>query len=415
MKLDFLPAFIKDADKRNFPTITAFLLGLSLPLSNQLLKVALILALICVLRYRDMKYFRQLITHPMVILPALMVGLLALSLLTHYHEAGPGMVEKYKKLLYVLPLALFFVLRPAQGSSFVSGFLLGNILALAASLIVGLFHLFPTHIDPASPTVFKLHITHNFFMALSVLLWLERARISQGYGRAAYLLLIAVAVYNIVFMVPGRTGYVALVAGIGVWVLLSLKPRQSLLAIGAGVIALCLLFAVPNRATDRLMLGVHEIENCLEQESGTAYSACNTSMGQRTAFVLQSVQLIKQAPILGNGAGSFWYYNPETGYSINNPHNQYLLETIQNGVVGLAIFLLWMASFAIAAWRQPPHLRNVLIAVFASYMACHIFNSFLLDSTEGHLFVVLTALLLAKHIPLVQRNKSDALQHSRPS
>ncbi|MBA5237392.1 O-antigen ligase family protein [Pectobacterium aroidearum] len=415
MKLNFLPAFLTDADKRNFPTITAFVLGLSLPLSNQLLKVALILALICVLKYRDMKYLRKLIVHPMVILPALMTGLLALSLLTHYHETGPEMVEKYKKLLYVLPLALFFVLRPAQGSSFVSGFLLGNVLALVASMTVGLLHLFPTHIDPASPTVFKLHITHNFFMALAVLLWLERARTSQGYIRATYLLLVAVAVYNILFMVPGRTGYVALVAGIGVWVLLSLKPRQSLLAISAGVIALCLLFAVPNRATDRLMLGVNEIENCLQQESGTAYSSCNSSMGQRTAFVLQAVQLIKQAPVLGNGAGSFWYHNPETGYSINNPHNQYLLETIQNGAVGLVIFLLWMTYFAVAAWRQPPHLRNVLIAVLASYMACHLFNSFLLDSTEGHLFVILTALLLAKHIPLVQRDKNEALQHGTPS
>ncbi|MBA0159649.1 MULTISPECIES: O-antigen ligase family protein [Pectobacterium] len=415
MKLDFFPAYLTDADKRNFPTITAFLLGLSLPLSNQLLKVALILALLCVLRYRDMKYLRNLIVHPMVILPALMTGLLALSLLTHHHEAGPEMVEKYKKLLYVLPLALFFVLHSAQSKALFSGFLLGNGLVLVLSMAGGLFHLFPEHIDPANPTVFKLQITHNFFMAMAVFLWLERARISQGSGRIGYLLLALAACCNILFMVQGRVGYIALIAGIGAWALLSLKPRQALLAIGSGVVVICLLFTIPNRAAERITLGVHEIQNCLQQKTGDAYSACDSSMGQRTAFILQATQLIEQAPLLGNGAGSFWYHNPETGYSVNNPHNQYLLETIQNGAVGLIIFLLWMAIFAIAAWKQPPREKSIFITLLVIYLSGNLFNSFLLDSTEGHLFVILTALLLAKHIPLVQRKKNESSLPSRPS
>lgn len=135
-----------------------------------------------------------------------------------------------------------------------------------------------------------------------------------------------------------------------------------------------------------------------EIADGHAYDSCKTSMGQRTAFVGESLRLIKQAPLFGNGAGSFWYGNPETGYNVNNPHNQYLLETVQTGLVGLALFLLWMLYCYREAWRQPVPVRNLMVAVLSAYMACHLFNSFLLDSAEGHLFMVIAAMLAAKAI-----------------
>lgn len=53
-----------------------------------------------------------LLKQPLVWLPALMFALLAASLLTQHHEYGPKMVGKYQKLLYVLPLALFFSATP---------------------------------------------------------------------------------------------------------------------------------------------------------------------------------------------------------------------------------------------------------------------------------------------------------------
>ncbi len=69
-----------------------------------------------------------------------------------------------------------------------------------------------------------------------------------------------------------------------------------------------------------------------------AADACNSSMGQRSAFVVEAARLIKESPILGHGAGGFYYENKEVDYKVNNPHNQYLLETIQSGVIGLFIF-----------------------------------------------------------------------------
>jgi len=376
--------------------LTAFLLGVSLPVSNPLMNLDFVLVLLCALWRWDLQNVKALIKHPLVWLPALMFTLLSFSLFIQPHAYGTEMLGKYKKLLFVLPLALFFLLVPTAINRFVNGFLLANAVILLVSLAVGIFHLQMGHLNPLNPTVFKLHITQNFFMALAALLWLSRAFTHRGIKRWGYAALVALASYDVLFLVLGRTGYVALVVGIGAWLLLSLGLRQRLavMALGAGVI--CVLAFVPNRATERVALGVAEIHDCLVLVDGDAYDSCKTSMGQRTAFVEESLRLIKQAPWLGNGAGSFWYGNPETGYNVNNPHNQYLLETVQSGLAGLALFLLWMLYCYREAWRQPVPVRNLMAAILSAYMACHLFNSFLLDSAEGHLFMVITAILAAK-------------------
>ncbi|CAM3572035.1 O-antigen ligase family protein [Rahnella victoriana] len=374
----------------------AFMLGVSLPVSNALMHLALGSILLCVLWQRDGKNLRRLIRHPLVWLPALMFTLLACSVFLQPQDYGAEMVEKYKKLLYVLPLALFFLNVPAAFNRFVSGFLLANGVILLLSLAAGLLPLSIGHISPLNPTVFKLHITQNFFMALAALLWLSRAFAHRGIRRPGYAVLVVLASYDVLFLVLGRTGYVALVVGTGVWLLLSSGWRQRLAVMACGVCVICVVVLIPNRAAERVVLGVAEIHHCLSLTGGDAYDACKTSMGQRTAFVQKSLRLIKHSPWFGNGAGSFWYGNPDTGYQVNNPHNQYLLEAVQSGLTGLALFFVWMAYCYREAWRQPVAIRNLMIAVLSAYMACHLFNAFLLDSAEGHLFMVMAAVLAGK-------------------
>lgn len=372
---------------------TAFLLGMSLPTSNLLMNIALGLALVCLLWRRDTRQIGPLISHPLVWLPALMFALLALSLLTHAHDYGPKMVGKYQKLLYVLPLALFFLSDRRLMRHFVSGFLWANAVILVISLAAGLGHITLGGLNPDNPTVFKLQITQNVFMALAALLWLSHAFTCSGKRRWGYTGLVLLATVNVLLMVQGRTGYVALAVGMGVWLLLTLRRKQQIAVLACGVLAMALLVMTPNRAMDRLTLGAQQIQGCVLASAGAAYQACDNSMGQRTAFAREALRLIKHSPLLGNGAGSFWYGNPETGYGVHNPHNEYLLETAQNGLLGLMVFLTWMWCCYRAAWRLSTNHRNLFIAVLSSYMACHLFNSFLLDSSEGHLFVIIAALL----------------------
>lgn len=372
---------------------TAFLLGVSLPTSNPLMNTSLGLVVICLLWLRDIRQWAALAGHPLVWLPALMFALLALSLLTHAHAYGPKMVGKYQKLLYVLPLALFFLADLRLMAHFVRGFLWANAAILAISLTSGLGHVTLGGLTPDNPTVFKLQITQNVFMALAALVWLSRAFACSGKRRWGYAGLVLLATVNVLLMVQGRTGYVALAVGMGIWLLLTLRRKQQVAVLACGILAVVMLVMTPNRAMERLTLGVQQIQGCVFAPAQTAYAACDNSMGQRTAFAREALRLIKQSPLLGSGAGSFWYGNPSTGYGVHNPHNEYLLETVQSGLLGLMVFLTWMWSCYRVAWRLPPARRNLFVAVLSSYMACHLFNSFLLDSSEGHLFVIIAALL----------------------
>lgn len=371
----------------------ALLLGIGLATNNQLMNISLVLIVISLIINRKTLDIKSFLTSPLVYLPAVMFALLALSLLYQHNSYGPDMVGKYKKLLYVLPLALFFVHQPQLIKRFCAGFLVANAVILAGTLMVGVLHIPLSGVEPTNPTIFKLQITQNFFMALAALLWLALAFNSQGWKRWGYGLLVVAASYSILFLILGRTGYVALVVGLGVWLFFSLGNRQRLALVVLGIVAFTALVFIPNKATDRIVQGVNEIKVCIAAPSGDAYEACSSSMGQRSAFAIEASRLIKEAPILGHGAGGFYYGNPETGYSINNPHNEYLIETIHSGVIGLLIFLAWIVCCYRVIWQQTPLLRNVLLAVLTSYMACNFFNSFLLDSSEGHLFMIFVAIL----------------------
>ncbi|MEA9444191.1 O-antigen ligase family protein [Candidatus Fukatsuia symbiotica] len=381
------------------PCMAAFLLGLALPTSTFLVNFALVLALICVLLKSNSHHMKVLAQHPLIWLPAIMFLLLAFSLLSQQNPYGSEMVNKYKKLLYVMPLALFFLLSRSLITYFIKGFLLANVVILVASLLIAIFHLPLGSGSPSNATVFKLHITQNFFMALAAVIWLAQAFTHQGIKRCGYALLVCIAIYNVFFMVEGRTGYAALIVAFIIWMFLSLSPRQKLgTAMGALVLG-CILVMVPNNASDRVKIGIEEIQRCMTATDKNSSTSCYSSMGLRTVFALRSLQLIKQAPLFGHGAGSFFYSIPAEGYSVNNPHNEYLIQTVQSGLVGLALFLGWMLCFFCAAWQQATMVRNLFIALFSSYVVGHFFNSFLLDFSEGHLFVVLTAILASYSLP----------------
>ncbi|WP_232507654.1 hypothetical protein [Candidatus Williamhamiltonella defendens] len=104
----FLNYFTPQNRFTTFATVIAFLLGFSLPTSNVLMHFLLVLALFCVLSKPNGDFIKILAKNPLVWLPAVLFLLLLLSLLTQYDVYGVKMIYKYKKLLFILPLSLFF-------------------------------------------------------------------------------------------------------------------------------------------------------------------------------------------------------------------------------------------------------------------------------------------------------------------
>lgn len=151
---------------------------------------------------------------------------------------------------------------------------------------------------------------------------------------------------------------------------------------------------------DRVMMGVNEIERCTTALDlhGDVDTDCRTSMGLRTEFAYKSIELIKSSPIIGVGVGGFDYYSTDRYFHHVNPHNEYLIQTLQSGIIGLAIFLLWLFFMYRAAFMLPGTDKYFFIAILTVYMAGCVFNSFILDAYEGQLFMIFIAYLAAETV-----------------
>ncbi|MGH8623536.1 MAG: O-antigen ligase family protein, partial [Burkholderiales bacterium] len=123
--------------------------------------------------------------------------------------------------------------------------------------------------------------------------------------------------------------------------------------------------------------------------------------GQRLEFYRVSLEIVKDRPLLGHGTGSFAsaYAEKMKGQRAlltRNPHNEYLHLMVQLGLAGLAalLYLFW------THWRSTPrlptpterHLARGLVLTMA--VGC-LFNSWLMDHTEGLLYAWLAGLLFA--------------------
>jgi O-antigen ligase len=79
-----------------------------------------------------------------------------------------------------------------------------------------------------------------------------------------------------------------------------------------------------------------------------------------------------------------------------NPHNEYLLIAIQIGLIGLASLLyLFYRQWQVAGRLAQPLYRDLARGMVLMFVVGCLFNSLLVDHTEGLLFAWMSALLFA--------------------
>lgn len=250
------------------------------------------------------------------------------------------------------------------------------------------------HGGPDNPTVFKNQITHNVLMAYATFLFVLKAGDSTvrwrqwAFGGAALL-----AAVNVLSMVKGRTGYVVLTV-LALYVAFGqMRWRGRLTLLAAMATTLIAATQLSSRFRDRIDLVVEEARAW--QPGVGAVS----SVGLRLDYYATTLGIVRAHPLVGVGTGGFEraYAEQVKGSPLpasNNPHNQYLLITAQLGVVGLTVFLALLAALWRTARNLPTsferHAARGLVLVMASGS---LFNSLLLDHTEGMLFCWLSAVL----------------------
>lgn len=362
----------------------AFLIGLSIPISTVSTNILCPLAFLLLLR-EGRNHFNTLRHHPLIKIAVTLFGVMLLGLLytsASWSEAWMTL-DKYREILYIpLFILLFRDFRTQQAGLY--GFLTAMGITLLLSYLIALTEWPLGKGPPDNAYVFKNHITQGLFMSLALYFLAVQCWQSIAW-RKLYIVIILLACYNIIFMTQGRTGYIVL-ASLILLLMYQVYHLRGLL-LGSMIVTLFALLAYTHSQV---------VKTRIDTVSGgvEAYQAGNTggSIPGRLGFLQNSLLLVLQHPFLGTGTGSFSYEyeklaqqtdNPST----TNPHNEYLMMAVQWGIVGVGLFIyllyqLWITSF---------HLDRTWMAqgvVIAMSVGC-LFNSFLLDSTEGHLFAFL--------------------------
>ncbi len=372
-------------------------LGLSIPVSVALDNILISLIAILWLLGGDLRGKAAVVRHnPVAVAALLLFGLLAVG--TLYGSGDFGVLLKYIDLLLIPVFLVFFQdVRTRERALF------AFCIAAVASVVVP--HLANMSLFADNPllslsrtysTGFKLSVTHSLIVGFSAYLFALLAREARNTKRRiGYVALALAAAHNVIFMGWGRTGYLVLAILFLYYFVMTFGRRGAFFF--AVLTAATVLAAYVTSATFE-----HRMNDFARQlmvwKPG---QPSGDSVGERLEFYTNSIKLIRERPLTGSGTGSFPAVYARVAADRNmlatvNPHNEYLLIAVQIGLIGLAsLFYLFYRQWCYAGELVPRFYRDLARGLVLTFSIGCLFNSLLLDHTEGLLFAWLTALVFA--------------------
>lgn len=359
---------------------------------------------------------RIVVTHP--IARAAMLLFFALFVAMFYGVApmkeALDILGKYADLAFVA-IYIFLLVNETDRRRARYAFIAAMALTLVLSYLVGL-GLMPAMswmsagAVPANPAIFHNHDTQNNFMAFAIFLGLLEWREAVSHGKKiAWAAFSLMGCINILFMVQGRGGYLVLFVLLGwfVWTTLGreLEKRGKHISLSHGVFIVCTLLAVAittyyssARFHDRVARAVTEFQEW--DHSGVA-ATLDSSTGLRLDFYSNTLKIVQDNLIFGVGAGGFpAAYEKETlgknAVLTRNPHDEFLMIAAQTGIIGLVLLLYLFYT----EWRCAPLLPGLLEqdaarGLVIAYIVNCLFNSALMDHSDGLFFAFMSAVLFS--------------------
>ncbi len=303
-------------------------------------------------------------------------------------DAAMSMAKKYRELFYIPILMAFFNTDQYRRRAWLA-FVAASVLSLLISYLklAGIFEL-----NQFGDASVKSHITHNIFIAYFAFYCAHQA-FSQKPDARYYLALLIVCVHNLFLVVQGLTGQAVFLALVLLFTLQRFSKKFTFLAL-AGICLAMLLFLNFSDKAERLNKGINDTKTYFQNESSSVKS--NSSMGQRYMFWKYSSQLIAEKPLLGYGTGSFAqeYQRIAQGEHVlaENPHNEFLMIGVQLGLFGLIVYLGFLGSQIYCSYSLPADIKFMAQGLVLTLVITSLFNSPILDNTEGHWFATLIAL-----------------------
>jgi O-antigen ligase len=379
--------------------LAIYLALFTLPISRLIANQALIVAVLCVLVHGNWRARWQYIWQFQFV--KVMFAFLALLMLgVFYSQASlEQAIEgfgKYGKLLFIpffLPLFVQAKVRTQALAAFIAGVYLCmllnvlhhhqlidlNVLMNSAKRLFSQAHPAGTFINP---------IPFSVLEAFASYILLVKVFTASRY-KAIYLLLFLLGSYHLFFINIERTGMLSYLFLLGLFILQRLRWQVALLL---------MIVIVPGLLTTLYYKSANFAKRIeLVKSDVAAYQTgeVDTSIGLRFSFWLNSWQLIKQAPLLGHGTGSFQTVyariggiTASRGVPLSDPHNEYVLIAVEWGGIGLLIYLFWIWMQYREARLLPVAERQLLQGLLVTLLVSSLTHVVMYTNATGTLFVL---------------------------
>ncbi len=387
----------------HFAGISVVLTAFALPLSTFAMNTFLYLTVLLIMLSSELRQQLKLVTYNPVATFAL--GLFLLLMLSSFYseaslEQSCRVLGKYDNLVMVSLLMPVFCYEQYRT------------LALQAFVASSSIHLFFIYLkvfgvidwggmDFHESAVFKNYLQTSFIMTIATFFLAHMMWQKRQLRLVTPIVLLPFVIY-ILFISPGRTGYVVFAAltALFCW------QRGGLKGLLNSLLLLLLLSSIAYFASENFRFRVTEaFDDVVRYQPGEV----STPVGQRLEFYKNTISMIEQNTLVGSGVGSYPILyariKPMPSLLTENPHNEYLLFGVHLGLLGIAglisLFSMqwWFSAYISPGWRYMAQGVIVTIAVGS------LFNSWIFDSTQGNFFALFSALCFSPLLFKVSHEK----------
>jgi len=349
--------------------------------------------------YRQYQETWQLIKHSKVLQAFLLFFGLHLIGLIWTSDLKWGMHIVGKERLFIFaPILMTFVVKK-HIKFYIASYLAAMTLSEAISYMIWL-HVIPPVFSASQndPTPFMSHISYNPFLALSIYLighfLLFDKKLSIYKKILLFVFFITMSIN--MFITGGRAGQVAYFLTLFI---LSLQYfKNNILRVFAFSSALIIVIFSTAYMTSQIF---HQRVNQAITEVSSYDQNRNSSVGLRINFAINTIDIIKDNPIIGVGTGDF-----KTAYAATNsinspelpstvqPHNMYLLVFSQLGVLGfLSLLYIFYRQIEHVIFQKDKLIKHLGIYLPLMFGVIMLSDSYLLGHYTTALFIYFSSFL----------------------
>ncbi len=346
--------------------------------------------------------FKGVLARPLVYWGVAFLGVVLLGMLyasVPWHDRWTDFYKWRTILWFIVTLAIFD--EEYWKERLLVMFLLGTAVAVLASFVLATGWI---SVSRPANAVLRNSGTQGMAVACAALIcvWVTLEKKALGPIVWAWPLLAMLCVLNIIFITNSRSGYAVLGCGLATLLLWKASPTQQVLVVTGLLLAGALSYTASSRMQEIIGAGVDQWMTAEQSET-------LTNFGSRRVFYQNSVEVLEHHWILGVGTGGFAQaygdhvskkYEASDWRAVHttDPHNQYLSVAIQQGVVGVVLFLGWIIAIVRERESRSDYHR-LAIAILAGWCVTSLFSSHFRTFAEGHLLATFLGVLLAVQLP----------------